>query len=124
MSIGPLTLERPLEIDDARVAARRLADQRRQSENDLEMAVTLAAQREQEYRKALAQAFAKNAGGDTAAAREAQARSDASQAAYERDLSAGMVKVQQERLRGLEGERSQLKTLMEWSARMNEQGIG
>jgi hypothetical protein len=33
----------------------------------------------------------------------------------------GLVKAQTERLRGLEGERSMLKSLIDWSARINEE---
>lgn len=120
---GPLVLERPLEIDDARRASRRLADDRRSAEADLKAAVEKAAEKERDYRKALAQAFARSAGEGTAAQREANARSAAAQAAYERDLAAGMVRVHQERLRGLEGERAQLRALLEWSMRLNEQGV-
>ena len=73
-----------------------------------------AADAERDYRKKLAEMFVTAEGG-TAAAREADARAGAAEAAYERDIQAALVKVMQEKLRGLEGERSMLKTLMEWS---------
>jgi len=110
---GPLYLEQPLEIDQARLAARRLADQRRDAERAIEEQVEAAADAERDYRKAYAEAFVTAIG--TAAEREAVAKREAADEAYARDLAAGMVKVMQERLRGLEGERSMLKTLMEWS---------
>lgn len=110
---GPLYLEQPLEIDEARLAARRLADQRRQAEKDIEEQVKLAAEMEREYRKAYAKAFVTAIG--TAGEREAIAKRESAPQAYDRDIQAGMVKVLQEKLRGLEGERSMLKTLMEWS---------
>ena len=111
-----LHLENPLDIDEARRAARRLAEQRRTAEDEHEKAVERAANAERDYRKRLAQAFIQ-ADGATAAMREADARAKAADEAFERDLSAGMVKVCSERLRGLEGERSMLKSLIDWSSR-------
>lgn len=116
----PLSLEQPLDIDDARRASRRLADQRRHAEDELERIVGEAATAEQEYRKGLAQAFV-GAEGSTAAEREARARAEVADKSYLRDLKQGMVKVATERLRGLEGERSMLKSLIDWSARINEE---
>ena len=111
-----LTLEQPLEISDARRASRRLADQRRQAELEHERLTKEAAEKERLYRKAYSKAFVQAEG--TAAEREAKAKADSSDEAYERDLAAGMVKVCVERLRGLEGERSQLKSLTEWSMKL------
>lgn len=115
--LGPLLLEQPLEIDDARRASHALAQQRRAAEADLDRLTREAAEAERDYRKTLAQCFL-TAKGDTAAMREASAKADAADAGYGRDLAAGLVKACHERLRGLEGERSQLKTLSEWSAKM------
>jgi hypothetical protein len=115
--IGPLVLDDPLEVDEGRKASHALAVQRRAAEKTLEELTDDAADKERLYRKRLAEAFV-TAAGSTAAEREANARADASDASYERDLAAGMVRVQEQRLRGLEGERSQLKTLMDWSSRM------
>ena len=115
--LGPLLLEQPLEIDDARRASHALAQQRRAAEADLDRLTREAAEAERVYRKTLSEAFL-TVKGDTAAAREAAAKAHAADAGYERDLAAGLVKACHERLRGLEGERSQLKTLSEWSARM------
>lgn len=115
-----LTLEHPLDIDDARRASRRLAELRRDAENAHEQLTGEAAEAERSYRKAYSEAFVQASG--TAAEREAKAKAIASDEAYVRDLKAGMVKVQVERLRGLEGERSQLKSLTEWSMRLNIDG--
>jgi hypothetical protein len=115
--IGPLSYEDPLEVDDARRASHALAVQRREAEKVLKELTDEAADKERLYRKRLAEAFV-DVKGKTAAEKEANARADASDASYERDLAAGMVKVQEQRLKGLEGERSQLKTLMDWSSRM------
>lgn len=120
--MGPLLLENPLEIEDARRASRALAQQRRAAEEDLSRLTEEAAEAERAARKQLAQSFL-IAKGDTAAMREADARSLAADAFYTRDLKVGLVKACHERLRGLEGERSQLKSIVEWSARMNGEGI-
>lgn len=111
-----LHLERPLEIDEARLASRRMSEQRRAGEDALQAQVEKAAQAEADYRQAFAKAFVEAEG--TAAAREAAAKAASAQECYERDLAAGMVKVATERLRGLEGERSMLKSLVDWSSRL------
>lgn len=118
-----LHIDQPLEIDDARDAARAMAVQRREAENNLEAATIKAAETERDYRQRLAQEFVKLAGTGTAAERESQARSNASTASYERDLAHGMVKVCQERLRGLEGERAMLNAVTQWSMRMYDREI-
>lgn len=120
--LGPLLIEQPLAIDDARRAAHALAQQRRAAEAELDRLTREAAEAERVYRKTLAQKFL-TAQGDTAAMREAHAKAEASDAGYERDLAVGLVKACHERLRGLEGERSQLKTLSEWSAKMSFEGV-
>jgi hypothetical protein len=113
---GALHLERPLEISEARLASRRMAEQRRAAEDALQGLVQDAAETERQYRLAFSRAFIAAEG--TAAAREAQAKAESADECYARDLAAGMVKVQTERLRGLEGERSQLKSLTDWSSRL------
>ena len=115
-----LYIEHPLEIDEARRASRRMAEQRREAEEAHEAQVRVAADAEAEYRKAYALAFVEAEG--TAAEREAVAKAGSSDACRERDVAAGMVKVMGERLRGLEGERSMLKSLIDWSARLSLDG--
>lgn len=112
----PLHLAEPLGIDEARAASRALASQRRNAEQTLEDAVEHAASAEQKYRKAYARAIVTVEG--PAVVKEAQAKANAAAEAYERDLAIGMVKVAQERLRGLEGERSQLRALMDLSSKL------
>ena len=113
-----LHLEDPVEIDDARRAARRMSEVRRAAETDHEQAVERAADAEAAYRKAYAKAFIAAEG--TAAEREAKAKAESHAECRERDIAAGLVKVQAERLRGLEGERSLLKSLLDWSRVMWE----
>ena len=93
-----------------------MADQRRSAEEALQQQVQAAALAESDYRKAFSTAFIAAEG--TAAAREAEAKASSAAECYQRDLSAGMVKVCTERLRGLEGERSMLKSLIDWSSRL------
>jgi len=111
-----LNLEEPLEISEAREASRAMARQRRAAEDTLQQMVEHAAEAERVYRKAFSAAFIRAEG--TAAAREAKAKADSADECYARDLATGMVRVQMERLRGLEGERSQLKSIVDWSSRL------
>lgn len=111
-----LHLEQPLEIDEARTAARAMASQRRDAENTLQEFVEDAAEAESVYRRKFSESFIAATG--TAGEREAKAKAASADECYRRDVSAGMVKVQTERLRGLEGERSMLKSILDWSARL------
>ena len=115
-------LDNPLHGGEAREAAHRLSEIRRRAEAELEAAIEKAGATEAAYRKTLARAFV-TVDGATAAQREAAARSVASDAAYDRDLAAGMVKVCQERLRGLEGDRAMLRVLIEWSRSQEERAM-
>ena len=112
-----LGMEDPLDMDDARRASRALAGMRRDAEATHESRVEAAADAERTYRRALARAMVA-AEGRTAAEKEAAARAECADAAYTRDLAVGMVKVAQERLKGLEGERSMLKSLIDMSGRI------
>jgi hypothetical protein len=112
-----LNLEEPLAIDEAREASRAMARQRRAAEDTLQLMVERAAEAERRYRLALSEAFIRNTDGPVAV-REAKARADCADRSYERDLAAGMVRVQTERLRGMEGERAQLRALVDWSSRL------
>lgn len=115
-----LTMRQPLDLDDARHASRRLAELRREAEDEHERLTKEAAEKERLYRRAYSEAFVQAEG--TAGEREAKAKAESADEAYDRDLAAGMVKVQAERLKGLEGERSQLKSLIEWSMRLSIDG--
>lgn len=118
---SPLKLDHPLDIDDARQAARRLAEQRREAEDWHETLVEEASAAEREYRKAYAKAITKAEG--AVPVREAQAKADTAELAYTRDYKDRLVKVASEKLRGLEGERSMLTSLISWSSRMTDESI-
>lgn len=108
-----MTLKDPLSINDAREASRTLAHTRRAVETELERQVIVAADKELAYRKAYSVAIVKAEG--AAPVREAIAKDKAAREARDRDIAQGMVKVLQERLRGLEGERAMLRALVDWS---------
>ena len=116
-----LTMEHPLDLDDARRAARRLAELRREAEAQHEAALQAAAQAEADYRRAFARALVSTEA-RSAGEREALAREQTATESYDRDLKGGLAKAAAERLRGLEGERSMLKSLIDWSARLDPSG--
>lgn len=106
-------LDEPLAMNEARTASRAAAENRRNAESNYEAAIREAADKERTYRRRLAIEIVKAEG--TATAREFVARSEAADTSYDRDVAAGMVKVAEQRLRGLEGERAMLRQLIEWS---------
>jgi hypothetical protein len=114
----PVFLRDALDVDDARTAARTLAEQRKEARRFLEQRIERAADAKREYRKALAQAFV-TADGSTAAQREANAKEVAADMEYQRDLAEGMVKVAHEKLAEIDGERASLHRLLEWSMRVD-----
>lgn len=110
-----------MSVQEAREAAHKIARQRRDAEENLKSCVQEAADAEHKYRKGLAKAILEAEG--TQAVREAVARSETASLARDRDIARGMERVAQERLRGLEGERSILKSLMDWNARLEQIGV-
>ncbi len=104
----------PLDYHDAREAYRVLGEQRKSAREAYERAFDRSADAEREYRKALAQAFVSVEGG-TAAEREANARAKVSDLSYQRDLSAGLIKVAHERLNEIDAHRQSLNRLVDWS---------
>ena len=118
---GPLILTQPLDIDDAREAAREMSSQRRATEEMLKGQNIIAADAEANYRRAFAAAFVRAEG--TAAERQAVAHSESADMARDRDIQERMFKVFEQRLRGLEGERAMLRALMEWSMKLNVVGV-
>jgi flagellar biosynthesis/type III secretory pathway protein FliH len=114
-----LTLTHPLDLDDARVAARKLATLRQDAEKQHEDAAAHAADMERDYRKGFARAYAEIRM-DGAGAGEADVRAKGATAdqGRDRDIARALERSALERLRGLEGERSMLKSLIDWSSRM------
>jgi hypothetical protein len=105
-------------MEDARAAYKVLGEQRKSAREAYERAFDRSADAEREYRKALAQAFVSVEGG-TAAEREANARARVSDLSYQRDLSAGLIKVAHERLNEIDAHRQSLNRLCEWSMKLD-----
>ena len=113
-----LHLDDPLDIDEARKAARTMSTLRREAEKQYEDHIEKAADAESAYRKGYAEAFIAAEG--TAGEREAKAKKESASKARTRDIEAGLLRLQSERLRGLDGERGLLSSLIAWSRSMEE----
>lgn len=121
MNPAALTLEEPLDIDDARQAARAMGTARREARKDYEKRIKEAADKKREYRKAKALAYV-TADGPDAHARKADVEKRAADAEFAMELAEGMVKVAAEKLEEIDGERASLHRLMEWSMRLGIDG--
>lgn len=110
-----------MSVQEAKALAHQIAVSRREAEKVLEACVNEAATATHAYRKGFAEAIVKAEGTQTV--REAQAKAEAADLELKRDIARGMERVAQERLRGLEGERSILKTLMDWNSRLEQSGV-
>jgi flagellar biosynthesis/type III secretory pathway protein FliH len=114
----PLRMVQPLDVDDARRASKLQAELRRQKSAEREKAAGVAARLEGEYRKARAKAYAAaRAAGKGAGEAEVTADGESADARVEWKLQEAVVRGLDEALACLDGERSQLKSLMDWSAR-------
>jgi membrane protein involved in colicin uptake len=118
---APYQQDDPLEMSDAREASRRMTRIRRDAEAEFRAAIVDRAKKEAAYRQALAEAIVRiKAEGSSSTEATERARGDASvkKALIDFRVAEGMVKAHEERLRGCEGERSQLKSLIDYSARV------
>jgi hypothetical protein len=121
---SPLTLDQtlalgnPLDVDEARKAARMIAEQRRAAIREYERHMRAAAEKNHAYRLAKAKAYLTVEGSD-AAARKAAVEAEIADQEQAALIADGMVKAAQEWLRELEGERSLLKSLVDWSSRVD-----
>lgn len=111
----------PLDMDDARRASREVARLRRRTEADYRKAIDDRANKEATYRQKLSEAIVrlKTENASTTAAELARGDSTVKQALVEYRVAEGMVKAYELRLTGIEGERSMLKSLIDYSARVN-----
>jgi hypothetical protein len=114
----PFTLSEPLDFEDARQAGKELARQRKEAREEFERRLEQAAEKQRLKRLALAKAFVE-ATGDTAAAREADAKKRAADAEYEHALAEGLVKAAQQRMEELDAHRATFHRLVEWSMRLD-----
>lgn len=106
----------PLEMDDARDAARAAAAQRREAAKWYDECIEKSAEAIRAHRKGYARSFMAQEGSVTQ--REILAKEDTADLEYEMTLAAGMVKAAEHRLRALEGERAMLRLLIEQSGRI------
>lgn len=108
----------PLDMDDAREASRRVARLRRDAEAQLIRGVKDRATKEGDYRETLAKQIVvqKADHGSTVAKELAHDNADVKKALVEFKIAEGMVDAYKERVRGVEGERSMLKSLIDWSS--------
>lgn len=115
---APYRLDDPLEQRDARLASRRVSQMRRDAEALLRSAVTTRATNEAAYREALAKAIVRAKVDHGASVARELAHEDAAvkKALREFRIAEGMVDAWKERLKSIEGERSMLKSLIDWSA--------
>lgn len=108
----------PLDMDDAREASRRSSEMRREAEEALRQAVERRAEAEAEYRKRLAVAIVhkRQEAPATVAKDLAHGEPEVSEAMVAFRIAEGMVDAAKERLRTIEGDRSQLRGLIDFSA--------
>lgn len=114
----PYAEQDPLDMDDAREAARRAAQLRRDAEAEYRRRIDVAAEAEATYRKLRSKAILAFKGdhGATVARDLADGDDKVAEALVEHLVSKGMVDAMKERLKTLEGERSMLKSLIDWSS--------
>lgn len=115
----PYELRNPLDMDDARRASREVTKLRRGAEVFLREQVQARAEAEANYRLLLASAIVRmtGTGPATTAVDRAKGEDDVNAALEVFRTAEGMVEAAKERCRGVEGERSLLKSLIDASAR-------
>lgn len=118
MTSTPYELAQPLDMHDARDAARRFGEQRREARKQLERCHGALAEAERAYRKARAQAYV-IVDAPTAGARDAEVDERTADLRYERDIAKGLIEAAKERLNEIDGERASFHQLTSWSARVD-----
>lgn len=108
-----------LSLDEFRRQSRALHDARIAARRDYERYCEQEAEADRQYRTALATAFAEcKAQEQTAAQAELEAHSRASDAKLKRDLAKSMAKSALLRIEQLEADRANLRSIAEWSQRI------
>lgn len=108
-----------LSLDEFRVKSNQIQQKRSEARRDYERYTEEEAEADRLYRQTLATAFAKAKASDqTAAQAEIQAHADASEAKLKRDLAKSLAKSALLRIEGLEADRATLRTVAEWSQRI------
>lgn len=113
-------------LDEFRRQSSQIQSERAKARGRYEGYAKEAAEAETEYRKRLAQAFAeaKRMEGVTAAQAELEAHSAASEARLKRDLAQSLAKSSLLRVEALEADRATLRSIAEWSQKIDATGAG
>lgn len=114
-----LKLEDALQVDEARHAVRIIAERRRAAREALSKAEDALAEKQRLYRRAKAEAYIRRAEVKPADAQKVAVEADVADVEYDRDIARGLVKVQEELLRQIDGERASLHRLIDWSAKLD-----
>jgi len=114
-----------LTLDEFRAKANAMQQARSDARRDYERYAEQEADADRTYRQTLAQAFATARAGDmTAAQSDVEAHSKASDAKHTRDLAKSMAKSALLRIEALEADRATLRSIAEWSQRIDSTGAG
>lgn len=116
-----LSLEDPLDEDEARRAYKISAEQRRDARKDLISALKALAQAENHYRKGKAIAY-KTVEAATAGERDTKVDSMSADDRQARDDAKSDVKAAEERLEEIDAGRQSLNRLVEWSMKIDPMG--
>lgn len=119
----PLTLQDPLQIDEARRACQEIARQRQSARQTFETANEKLANAERDYRKARSVKYVENTGAPSAGMRDALVDAETADERYERDVARGVVEAAQERLKEIDAQRASLHRLIDWSARLDPYAV-
>lgn len=115
---GRYTRGHPLDMEDARGAARAFGEMRRSARAMLETAVEAHAEAEREYRRGRARAYV-TVEAKTAGERDSKVDDMAADLRYVRDVKKGLVDAAKEKLAEVDGERASFHRLLEWSMRLD-----
>lgn len=114
-----LTLEDPLQVDEARRACQVIAERRRAARKALGDAMDDLAEKERLYRRRRAVCYVENVGAPSAGMRDSIVDDEAADQRYDRDLAKGLVEMQQELLKEIDAERASLHRLVDWSMKLD-----
>lgn len=121
----PLNVQHALDVNDAREAGRNIVRFRNHALSQHHDFVKAAAEKEAAYHETRAKAIVelKAEHGATAAPKLADGDKRVRDALIAWRIASGLVDASKERLRGIEGDRSTLKSIIDWSASLNRQGV-
>lgn len=119
MNTVSLTLDDPLQIDEARRACQMIAERRRAARKELQKATENLAEKERLYRKRRSVCYVENLSAPAAGMRDAIVDDEAANERYARDLAKGLVQTQEELLKEIDAERASLHQLITWSRQLD-----